>query len=145
MEKLDILEKIDSNKMLNYLNSLGGFNKDIGIKIISISDGYAKAEIDIEERHLNPGKSVHGGCIFTLADTVGGCAAWTRGSYIATCSSSINYLNPAINTKKLIGIANEIKCGKNILVYDVEIYDEKDILIAKVSNSYYKLGDKVRL
>ena len=145
MDKIDIINETNFGKMIEHRNGLGGFASDIGIKILSISEGYAKAEINIEKKHLNPGNSVHGGCIFSLADTVGGAAAWSRGNYVVTSSSNINYLNPAIESKRLIGIAKEIKFGKKILVYDVEIWDEKDRLIAKVTNTYYNLGKKLDL
>lgn len=145
MDKLDIINEINFEKIIEHINGLGGFASDIGIKILSISKGYAKAEINIEKKHLNPGNSVHGGCIFSLADTVGGVAAWSRGNYVVTSSSNINYLNPAIDSKRLIGIAKEIKFGKKILIYDVEIWDEKDRLIAKVTNTYYSLGKKLDL
>ena len=145
MDKIDIINETNFGKMIEHRNGLGGFASDIGIKILSISEGYAKAEINIEKKHLNPGNSVHGGCIFSLADTVGGTAAWSRGNYVVTSSSNINYLNPAIESKRLIGIAKEIKFGKKILVYDVEIWDEKDRLIAKVTNTYYNLGKKLDL
>lgn len=146
MEKMDIIiDDVSFKKRAEYINNLEGFAKDIGIKIVSISKGYAKAEININENHLNPGNAVHGGCIFALADTVGGVAAWSRGNYVATTSGNIVYLNPALETKKLIGIAKEIKFGKNILVYDIEVWDDKDRLIAKVTNSYYNLGDKLDL
>ena len=146
MEKMDVvIEDVSFKNMIQYINDLDGFAKDIGIKILSISKGYAKAEININKNHLNPGKSVHGGCIFALADTVGGVAAWSRGNYVATTSSSITYLNPALESKKLIGIAKEIKFGKKILTYDIEVWDDKDRLIAKVTNSYYNLGNKIDL
>ena len=86
---------------------------------------------------------MHGGCIFTLADTVGGCAAWTRGSYVATASSNINYLNAAIDCKKVVAIAREMKAGKKFLVYEVDIFDDKDNLIAKVSNTYCSIKKKL--
>lgn len=145
MNKTAALDIETFKKMVARRNNLDPFSNGIGIRMVEISEGYAKAEIIIEEKHLNPGNSVHGGCIFTLADTVGGAAAWSRGNYVATTSSNINYLNPALNTKKLVATAKEIKFGKSILVYEVEIWDEKDRLIAKATNSYYNIGRKVEV
>ncbi|WP_455539441.1 PaaI family thioesterase [Terrisporobacter sp.] len=145
MNKTDILDTVRFERMLKQLNESDGFGKEAGIKIVEISEGYAKAEIEISERHLNPGKSVHGGCIYTLADTVGGIAAWSRGGYIATTSGSINFLNPAIGCKKLIGVARELKYGKTISVYDIEILDENNRIIARVTNEYYNMSGKINL
>lgn len=143
MEKVQLVNKIDFEKLIKYRNDLDGFSKEIGVKILDISDGYAKAEINIERKHINPGNSVHGGYIFTLADIVGGSAAWSRGNYVVTISSNITYLNPAIDSKKIIAEAKEVKWGKAILVYDIEVYDEKNRLLAKAINSYFNIGKKL--
>ncbi|WP_455539440.1 PaaI family thioesterase [Terrisporobacter sp.] len=143
MGKFEVLSNIDFEKMIKYRNNLDGFAKEIGVKILSISKGYAKAEVDIEKKHINPGNSVHGGCIFTLADIVGGSAAWSRGNYVVTTSSNITYLNPALDCKKIIAIAREIKQGKNILVYDIDVFDENNKLIAKATNSYFNIDKKL--
>ena len=145
MGKIDIIDDVNFKKIIEHANNLDRFGKNIGIKILSVSPGCAKGEININKNHLNPVNSVHGGCIFTLADSVGGVAAWSRGNHVVTTSSNITYLNPALECEKLIGIAKEIKYGKKILVYEVEVYDERDKLIAKVTNSYYNLGKKLGL
>ena len=145
MNKTDILETVSFERMIKQKNELEGFGKEVGVKIVDISEGYAKCEIEIDERHLNPGKSVHGGCIYTLADIVGGVAAWSRGNYVVTTSGSINYLNPAIGCNKLIGIAREVKYGKTLCVYDIEILDENNRMIARVTNEYYNMDSKIKL
>lgn len=131
--------------LLNEKAQLDRFGKEIGVNIICAHDGYSKVELEIEDRHMNPGNSVHGGCLFTLADIVGGWAAWSRGNYVVTCSSNINYLNPAINIKKLIAVGKEIKYGKKIAVYEVDIFDENNKIIAKATNTYYNMGHKLDL
>ena len=90
MNKTDILDTVSFERMIKQKKTgLEGFGKEVGIKFVDISEGYAKCEIEIDERHLNPGKSVHGGCIYTLADIVGGVAAWSRGNYVVTTSGYI--------------------------------------------------------
>lgn len=116
-----------------------GFIHHVGIGDIEYDEGYATGKLDIKPNLLNPFGSVHGGCIFTLADTIGGTAAMTRGSYVTTISSSIQFLNPAQNTAFLVAEANEVKDGKTISVYDVMIRDDKQRDIAKVTLNYYKL------
>ena len=55
------------------------FNKDnfivnVGIELLEVSPGYAKAKLDIEERHLNSLGIVQGGALFTLADLAAAAA-----------------------------------------------------------------------
>lgn len=112
-----------------------GFNKAVGVVTTELSEGYAKAEIEIGPQHINPIGSVHGGVLFTIADITAGAAATSRGRYMTTMSSNMNFLRPAINCKKLYGETREIKLGKQVCVYEVTITDDagREIAIATVT------------
>ncbi len=116
-----------------------GFIKNVGFETTEIQEGYARGEIVLEEKHGNPIGSVHGGLIFTIADTVGGAAATSYGQFVTTVSGNINFLRPAMNCKKLIGESREIKRGKKMCVYDVMIRDETGREIALATMTYYYL------
>lgn len=137
VEKI-MLERDFMDKLLA-VREAQGFINHVGIEYIDYREGYAAGKLDIKPNLLNPFGSVHGGCIFTLADTIGGTAAMTRGNYVTTLSSSVQFLHPAQNTAFLVAEASEVKNGKTISVYDVVIRDDKQKDIAKVTLSYYKL------
>lgn len=118
-----------------------GFIKYIGIEYLDYGPGYAKGRLKLDKKVLNPRGGVHGGCIFALADTIGGTAAMTRGNYVTTVSASIDYLRAAKNVDYIYAEAVEIKNGRTISVYDVMIKDSLEKNIARVSLSYYKLGE----
>ena len=118
-----------------------GFMKEIGLTTVEIREGYAKAELELQPMHANPIGSTHGGVIFTIADTVGGTAASSRGRMVTTVSGNINYLSPAMNCKKLIGESREIKTGSKICVYEVTITDETGKVIAVATMTYFYLGE----
>lgn len=130
---------MDYKKLKEFRNSASGLRKEFGLQVVEVSAGYARMEMDIDEHHLNPIGSVHGGAIYTLADSAGGTAAMSRGSFVTTITGSINYLNPAINVKKLIADTRELKAGKNVLVYDVAIRDESGQVIAEARMTYYSI------
>lgn len=114
-----------------------GFISLVGIEFKEASLGYCKGELVVREELANPYGMVHGGCIFTLADTIGGSAALTHGKSIVTVDSNIHYLAPAINTTKLIAEAREIKYGSKIAVYEVNIMNDNDDLLATSTMSYF--------
>lgn len=116
-----------------------GTNAQLGIALTDLGPGWAEGEMEIKEIHCNPLGSVHGGMLFTFADSVGGSAAATRGSWIVTSTSSISFFNAALHEKKLIAKAKELKAGKNLLTYEIEIFNEKGILIAKSTIEYVSL------
>ncbi len=116
-----------------------GFIREIGLNVTEIREGYAKGEVVLQPMHGNPIGSVHGGLIFSIADTVGGTAATSRGRFVTTVSGNINYLRPAMDCEKLIGESIEIKIGKNMCVYDVMITNETGAEIARATMTYYYL------
>ncbi|MCC8029420.1 MAG: PaaI family thioesterase [Lachnospiraceae bacterium] len=128
---------MDFERLIEKRNT--GFAKEIGLKITEIREGFAKGELLLQPMHGNPIGSIHGGLIYTIADTVGGTAATSRGRFVTTVSGNINYLRPALDCKKLIGESSEIKVGKNMCVYDVLITNETGKEIARATMTYYYL------
>ncbi|MDE6984223.1 MAG: PaaI family thioesterase, partial [Lachnospiraceae bacterium] len=93
------------DEIRNHFYGTLGFIQLLDMKITELSEGYCKGEMPLRPEILNPLGTVHGGCTFALADTIGGSAALTHGSSIVTVDSSIHYLAPACNTEKLIAEA----------------------------------------
>jgi len=94
---------------------------------------------------LNPIGTVHGGCLYTLADVVAGAAVSAYGNYAATVSSSFYYLEPAKNVQKLYASATVSRQGKSLCVIDVVIWSEPGTIIAKGSLSYYILNKEIAM
>ena len=113
-------------KIVRLRNKTNAFSNMIGLYVTEIGPGWARARVDITPDHLNPMGTVHGGCISTMADVVGGAGASCHGLNIVTLDCHIHYLRAGRGTKILYGEAKEIRAGKNILVYDVDITDEKE-------------------
>ncbi len=128
------------DEILAYRNSHNPFAQYIGIVTMEMKEGHARGEMVLEKHHLNAVGSVHGGAIFALADTIGGAAAASYGTRTTTISGNFHYLTAAIGSRKLFAAAREIKYGKKIRVYDLEITDDQERLIAKGTFSYYNLG-----
>ena len=116
-----------------------GFNREVGIVRAGISEGYARVEVEIGPQHVNPIGSVHGGVMFTIADTTAGAAATSPRRYMTTMSSSMNFLRPAIGCKKLTGESREIKVGKQVCVYEVTITDETGREIAVATMTFHAI------
>ena len=122
-----------------------GFIKAIGFDLAEVREGYARGELEITPEHANPIGSVHGGVIFSMADSVGGAAASSYNRWVTSVSGNINYLNPAMNCKKLIAESREIKNGKKIYVCEVTITDEAGRVIAVSTMTYFCLEKKGKI
>jgi acyl-CoA thioesterase len=108
--------------------------------VVKVEEGYAEGMIEIEQKHLNPFGTVHGGLVFTLADTIGGLAAISRGGSCTTVSSDIIFLSPTLHSKKLIAKSTEIKRGKRMGTVTTVIADDRGENIATANTVYYFLG-----
>lgn len=108
----------------------------LGVKIVEVDDGYCKGEMVIESKHLNPLGTVHGGCLYTLADTVGGFAAATLGMSGPTLSGNMYFLRPTMGLKRLVCEGRVIKNGKRIRVADTIVYGDNGEEIARCMLEY---------
>lgn len=136
---------MDFEKLIIHRNEKNNFANLLGIRITKISEGYAQAEMSTNPKLLNPIGSLHGGCLFSIADTVGGAAACSHGEYVTTIDSNIHYLRAGINKKKLIATATELKRGKRVLVYNISIKDQDDVELAVGIFSFMSLGKPIEL
>lgn len=124
----------------NRVQDQDGFIKNLHLNFVHLAEGEAIAEIAVDKELLNPMGTVHGGCLFSICDTVGGTAAMTHGVMVTTTMATISYVRPG-GGNKLIAKASEIKAGNALFRYDVCIYDEKDELICKAMLEYFKTAD----
>lgn len=138
-------EVMDYEKLRIMRNEQNAFGDLAGVRIVEIKEGYARTELDVKPELLNPIGSLHGGCLFTMADITGGSAAVSHGEQVTTADADIRYLLPGINVKRLTAESREIKKGKNLLVYQVEIRDEKERLLAAATLTYMSLHRKIEL
>ncbi len=115
---------MDFQHLIDTRNATNAFANYLGLKIVDIQEGYSKCEMPINDNMKNPINSVHGGVLFTIADVAAGAAAASHGEKITTLDSSFHYLRAGLNTTALCAEAFEIKGGKNILVYNVKVYDQ---------------------
>ncbi|MDE6714692.1 MAG: PaaI family thioesterase [Lachnospiraceae bacterium] len=119
-----------------------GYIAKTGIRITDLAEGHAKGRVVLDASCNNPMDYVHGGCLFTLADTVAGHAAMTYGGVVTTSSAEIHYLNPAKDTEYIEAEANVIRNGRTISLFDVMIRDDKGTEICKLILTYFKIGEQ---
>ena len=100
---------MDYEDLMEFHNKENPFTREMGVKIIEIREGYAKLKLGVKKSHTNALGVVHGGCLFTLADSVCGVAASSYGGQSVTVNASINYLSPRIYDLKQKEIAKIMK------------------------------------
>ena len=107
-----MLSKEMQEKLMGEIKRRDKFIELIGIKIIEADEGYCKAELKVDDRHLNPLGTVHGGCLYTL-------------------SGNMYFLRPTMGVKKLTCESRVVKNGKRIRVVEATIYGDNGQEIAR--------------
>lgn len=136
---------MDYKALMERRNQKNAFGNLVGVKIVEIRKGYARTELEIRPELMNPVDSVHGGVLFTMIDITGGSAAVSHGENVTTVDADIRYLRPGIGVNRLVCEAEEIKKGRQLLVYRVDVKDERGNILAAGTVTYMSLHDKVAL
>jgi len=118
------------------------FAKYIGIEILDISLGRAKASMKIEDHHLNAANVVHGSAIFGLADLVFAVASNSHGKVSLGINMSVSYLKAA-SGGTLFAEAKEISKNKKLGTYLMEVTDEQNDIIAILQGTVYRKNEDI--
>jgi len=93
----------------------------------------------VDDRHLNPNGIVHGGVVFTLADTAMGWATLAvldDGQICASIEVSVRYLRP-IPGGRLVATASVLRAGRRIVHLECSVtVDDDDRPVAVLQGSF---------
>jgi len=119
------------------------FLEHTGAILKDFTKGQANVELDIKPYHLQHKGFVHGGVISTLMDNTGWYAAVSNlddGFTAVTMEIKINYLKPAVG-KYLLASATVKRQGKTTAFVTIELFDEKEVLVAYATGTYAVIKD----
>lgn len=127
---------------MNEIVQKNPFAKYIGMELLEIEEGFALGRISFEKQYENIYGGMHGGCAYSLADTLAGIAASTYGECVTTLDASMNYLLPVENTEYVYCKAQVLRHGRKISVVRVEITNDEKTILIDGSFTFYNLGKK---
>ncbi len=114
------------------------FANYVGAKLIEITEGAAKAEMQVERRHLNAYGVCQGGVLFTLCDLAFAAAVNSHGISTLTTGANITYVNPAHTGDHLLAEAHELVNHHRMPFAEVRITNQDGMLIAIFTASGYR-------
>ncbi len=103
-----------------------GFMRELGAEMTAVADGRCVIELPFSDRVSQQSGFFHGGIIGAIADTAGGCAAFTQfpdGGDPVTLEYKINFLRPA-KGDRIIAEGIVLRAGKSVSVARVDVYVE---------------------
>ena len=126
--------------LLERLNNDDRFAKFVGAQLTEISEAYAKAELTVEERHLNGGGVCQGGVMYTLADLAFAAVANSHGILTLGISNTITFLKSAQLGDTLTAVCTEVLDHRKLPYCDIKIFNQNDQLLATMTGLAYRLN-----
>jgi acyl-CoA thioesterase len=115
------------------------FARESGIRILEVSTGFARTQMDVEARHLNAVGIVQGGALFTLADLAFALACNSHGTLAVGCQADISWVK-AVRSGRLTATAEEVSRTRSISTCLIRIRDEAGDLVALFKGVAYIKG-----
>lgn len=122
-------------RLFELINEEHQFNYANGIALTHAQPGLTRGVLRAGPNSVNPEGHIHGGAIATLADTIAGCCACSRGGDCVTSSSSLEYLRPAVGD--LFCEATPKKMGRRLSVIQVVITDTSGKTVATGTFTFF--------
>ena len=113
------------------------YAKQAGIELLEVSLGRAKVKMPITDQHKNSHGTVHGGAIFTLADTAFALASNSHGIPAAAINAHISFVKSA-TSGTLFAQAEEFSINPKIATYTVRVTDDSGENIAIFQGMVYR-------
>jgi len=111
----------------------------LGIDIIETTPGKAKLSMKVRKDMVNGHAICHGGMIFTLCDTAFAHACNNTNHITVASGCTIDFLAPAYQDQVLTAVACERSRSGRTGVYDVEVFNSEQKLLAVFRGKSYQL------
>lgn len=118
------------------------FAERVGIELLEVSEGSARARMEIKDHHLNSVNIVHGAAIFSLADLVFSVASNSHGTVAVAVNVNITFMKAA-SGGTLFAEATEVSRNPKLASYTIRVTDEAGDLIALFQGMVYRKKDKI--
>lgn len=125
--------------LLEKLNHDDRFAKGIGAQLTEIREGYSRAELTVEERHLNGGGVCQGGVIYTLADLAFAGVSNSRGILTLGVNNSITFVKSGMLGDTLIAECTEELNHHKLPYCNIKVQNQKGEMVAFMTGLAYRL------
>lgn len=131
------------SNILTTMLSKDNFSEWLGIVVDEYREGYCRLHYTIREEMLNGFGIVHGGVVFSGADSAFAFACNSHGLISVALDVHISFINAARAGDVMNVVAKEIHTGNKTSFYDVTTTNLKGEIISIFKGTAYRTGKKV--
>jgi len=120
------------------------FSQWLGLQIEATGTGYCKLHFQVNDQHLNGFDVVHGGVLFSAADSAFAFACNSHGILTLALAADISFTRSARSGDILTVEARELHQGGRTGVYEVRITNTQGELTALFKGTAYRTSKNVK-
>ena len=120
------------------------FTRWLGLEVDEIGSGCCKLHYTIREDMLNGFENVHGGILFSAADSAFAFACNSHGRITVALDVSITFTRPARAGDRMTVEAKEVYLGNKTSVYDIRTTNAEGELVAMFKGTAYRTSHLVK-
>ena len=114
------------------------FTRTLGITVVTYTPDEVRARLVWDASLCTAGGVLHGGVLMSLADSTGGACAFLNlpagATGTTTVESKTNFLR-AVREGHVDGRSRPLHTGRTLLVIETDLLDDRDRLVARVTQS----------
>lgn len=122
----------------DFLNANDHFAASIGAQLTEVREGYARAELDVAECHINGAGVCQGGVYYTLADLTFAAVSNSHGLITLGISNTITFLKSARLGDHLIAECVEVQDHHRLPYCDIKVSTSDGTLVAVMTGLAYR-------
>lgn len=130
-------------QIADYMLNQDEFSKWMGIKLIAVKENYCLIEMPVRKEMLNGLKTVHGGVTFAFADSALAFSSNNSGDAAVALNCVINFTTAGKEGDTFRAESKLVNETRKTAVYDINITNQEQKLVAKFTGTVYKIGKKV--
>lgn len=119
------------------------FSQWLGIEIKEIRPGYSKIGMTVREEMMSGLGIVHGGIVFSLADSAFAFACNNRNNLSVALDTAINFIKPVHPGHVLTAEAREMHNGRSTGLYHITITNQHEHTVALFKGTCFRTGKKL--
>jgi acyl-CoA thioesterase len=137
-------QKTSPEDVLTSMLQKDRFSKWLGLQIDEYRKGYCKLHYTINQMMLNGFENVHGGVLFSAADSALAFASNSHGNIAVALDVSITFTRPAKLGDYLTVEAIELYLGNKTGLYDIRTTNQQGELVALFKGTVYRTTKEIR-
>ncbi len=122
---VELLVKARNEPIASFLN----------MRVIELSEGYAKVGIVLNHNYINFNGLIFGGIVMALADEAFAYASNSVISPNVASQFNIHFISGAKEGEELIAECKVIKSGKRVCISEINVVNQDNKLIAKATGT----------